>query len=198
MKPGKVEQKRLARRSEIILAARACFEEKGLHGTTMAFVAERAGLSVGQLYRIFESKEEIIEVIVAEIISARVEIMIAYNNDLNEDLNLKARLLAGAQSRPDGDKRDDYLLMEVTAESTRNPRLLEILKRADERLKVEGSKIIRDNHPEFDEAQVNVISEFVATLTEGTLYRQGIQRDFAYKEEMSSFYKKIFEFIFVK
>ncbi len=72
MSEGKVQQKQQARRAEIVVAAQKCFAEKGLHGASVADIAREAGLSVGQLYRIFASKEAIIEAIVSEIVNARV------------------------------------------------------------------------------------------------------------------------------
>ena len=76
MSEGKVQQKQQARRAEIVVAAQKCFAEKGLHGASVADIAREAGLSVGQLYRIFASKEAIIEAIVSEIVNARVGEMI--------------------------------------------------------------------------------------------------------------------------
>ena len=77
MSEGKVQQKQQARRAEIVAAAQRCFAAKGLHGASVADIAREAGLSVGQLYRIFASKEAIIEAIVSEIVNARVGEMIA-------------------------------------------------------------------------------------------------------------------------
>ena len=68
MSEGKVQQKQQARRAEIVAAAQRCFAAKGLHGASVADIAREAGLSVGQLYRIFASKEAIIEAIVSEIV----------------------------------------------------------------------------------------------------------------------------------
>lgn len=82
MAEGKVLQKQRLRRMEIVAAAQKCFAEKGLHGASVADIARQAGLSVGQLYRIFASKEEIVEVIVSEIVNARVGEIVAGNHDL--------------------------------------------------------------------------------------------------------------------
>lgn len=54
--PQRVEN----RRRQILDAARACFEQKGFHATSMAEICARAELSPGALYRYFSSKEEII------------------------------------------------------------------------------------------------------------------------------------------
>ena len=92
MSEGKVQQKQQARRAEIVVAAQKCFAEKGLHGASVADIAREAGLSVGQLYRIFASKEAIIEAIVSEIVNARVGEMIDENHNLNAEASRNPRL----------------------------------------------------------------------------------------------------------
>ena len=49
------------RREEILDVARECFAEKGFNATTMAEVARRARMSVGNLYNYFHGKAAIIE-----------------------------------------------------------------------------------------------------------------------------------------
>lgn len=122
MSEGKVQQKQQARRAEIVAAAQRCFAAKGLHGASVADIAREAGLSVGQLYRIFASKEAIIEAIVSEIVNARVGEMI----DENHNLARKAAVLAGRIPTSAATRSDNYLLMEINAEASRNPRLREI------------------------------------------------------------------------
>ncbi len=109
MSEVKVQQKQQARRAEIVVAAQKCFAEKGLHGASVADIAREAGLSVGQLYRIFASKEAIIEAIVSEIVNARVGEMI----DENHNLARKAAVLAGRIPTSAATKSDNYLLMEA-------------------------------------------------------------------------------------
>jgi TetR/AcrR family transcriptional repressor of uid operon len=48
------------RRSEILAAAQACFARSGFHQTSMQEICAEAGMSPGNLYRYFPSKEEII------------------------------------------------------------------------------------------------------------------------------------------
>ena len=50
---------RAARRDQIITAAFVCFARTGYHATTMADVAEQAGVSKGTPYLYFESKQEL-------------------------------------------------------------------------------------------------------------------------------------------
>src|SRR3954462_1158614 len=57
----------LARRQQILTAARACFLTKGLHNTSMQDLIQEAGLSVGAVYRYFKSKNEIINAIASSV-----------------------------------------------------------------------------------------------------------------------------------
>lgn len=52
-------QRRETRREQIIEAAFKVFALRGLNRAKMSMIAEEAGLSAGQLYRFFESKEEL-------------------------------------------------------------------------------------------------------------------------------------------
>ncbi|MBH8308792.1 helix-turn-helix transcriptional regulator, partial [Acinetobacter baumannii] len=143
MSEGKVQQKQQARRAEIVVAAQKCFAEKGLHGASVADIAREAGLSVGQLYRIFASKEAIIEAIVSEIVNARVGEMI----DENHNLARKAADLAGGIPTPAATKNGNYLVMEDKAEGPRKPRLGEILLQADRGEEKEGGRPGRRHPP---------------------------------------------------
>ena len=55
--PKIAEAARAARRGQIIAAALACFARAGYHATTMADIAEQAGVSKGTPYLYFDSKE---------------------------------------------------------------------------------------------------------------------------------------------
>lgn len=55
--PKIAEEARAARRDQIIAAAAGCFARSGYHVTTMADVAESAGVSKGTPYLYFPSKE---------------------------------------------------------------------------------------------------------------------------------------------
>ena len=55
----RAEQARAARRDEILSAARRVFAERGFRGTTIADIAEEAGIALGTIYLYFASKEEV-------------------------------------------------------------------------------------------------------------------------------------------
>ncbi len=55
-----------ARKAQILTAALACFQEKGLHGASMQDICAKAGMSPGTVYHYFPSKDDIILHIAAE------------------------------------------------------------------------------------------------------------------------------------
>ena len=58
--PRITDERREARRSEIVAAARRCFARDGFHQTSMPDIAREAGMSAGAFYRYFPSKEDVI------------------------------------------------------------------------------------------------------------------------------------------
>ena len=54
MSPGEM------RHEQILEAAMTCFARRGFHQTTMQDISTEAGISVGLIYRYFESKEQVI------------------------------------------------------------------------------------------------------------------------------------------
>jgi len=53
------ESARAARREEILAAARHVFSRQGFRGTTIADIAEEAGIALGTIYLYFPSKEDV-------------------------------------------------------------------------------------------------------------------------------------------
>src|SRR5437764_12069088 len=56
-------QQQSDRRAEILAAAQRCFVRSGFHGASMQDICSEAGMSPGNLYRCFPSKEELIAAI---------------------------------------------------------------------------------------------------------------------------------------
>ncbi|CAH1664668.1 TetR/AcrR family transcriptional regulator [Hyphomicrobiales bacterium] len=54
------DEKRAARRAQILEAAWACFQKEGLHATTMDDIIRASGLSAGAVYSYYPSKDELI------------------------------------------------------------------------------------------------------------------------------------------
>ncbi len=65
---GARQQGREQRLQRIVDAARACFADQGFAGTTVETIAGRASVSNGLLYKHFQGKEHLFQVVVADIV----------------------------------------------------------------------------------------------------------------------------------
>jgi TetR/AcrR family transcriptional regulator, transcriptional repressor of aconitase len=64
--PRITEERREARREQILEAARACLQEHGLEAVSMEMIIARSGLSTGAVYGYFKGKDEIISAVVTD------------------------------------------------------------------------------------------------------------------------------------
>jgi AcrR family transcriptional regulator len=60
------DERREARREQILQAALACLQDHGLEAVSMEMIIARSGLSTGAVYRYFKGKDEIISAAVTE------------------------------------------------------------------------------------------------------------------------------------
>jgi len=111
------------RRAEILAAAQRCFVRSGFHGASMQDICAEAGMSPGNLYRYFPSKEALIAGI-AERDRAEVAQQFA-SADLSHGL---FAVLEGMAHHHFAVRPDEQVLLctEVMAEARRNPEIARI------------------------------------------------------------------------
>lgn len=116
------------RRALILAAAERAFVRHGFHATTMSHVAEEAGMSAGNLYRYFPSKEAIVEGLCAAENAERAAdfLGLARARDVFSAMTmlLEQQILA----RPPEKAR---MIVEIWAEAGRNPRVAAITQAVD-------------------------------------------------------------------
>jgi AcrR family transcriptional regulator len=64
--PRITDERREARREQVLEAARACLQEHGLEAVSVEMIIARSGLSTGAVYGYFKGKDEIINAVVTE------------------------------------------------------------------------------------------------------------------------------------
>lgn len=97
--------RRDALESRVIEAALSLFAERGYHGTSVPAVMDRAGIGAGSLYRLFESKEALVNAVFRD---AKRRLEIALRDGLRMDQKnpralfdeLWSRLAAFAEAEP--------------------------------------------------------------------------------------------------
>ncbi|WP_246856760.1 TetR/AcrR family transcriptional regulator [Brenneria corticis] len=186
-------ERTLARRDQIIAAARLCFRRSGFHGAGMAEIAARAQLSVGQIYRYFPSKDAIIEEIVSRIVNSKLHFLRLEDNHLPQMAQMLARrALPGDEAT----REDDHALMlEVTAEATRNSRVAAILQEADARLFQQAVVLLQRRYPHLSPPQIAARVELMAVLSEGTAFRM-VTSQKASPDRLKQLYQHIFQSTF--
>ena len=129
--PKVTEEHRLARRAQIVAAARTCVIEEGFHKTTMADVIRESGLSAGAVYGYFKSKEEIVGAIAEDALSTVDELfgkILATDEPLTPLAALEATIdhVVEIAQRPGGDVT--RVAVQAWAEALRNDSILEIAR----------------------------------------------------------------------
>lgn len=122
------------RRRRITDAARKLFVVNGFHATGMAQLAKESGIAIGQIYRDFQSKEDI----VAALVEADCGRMMMYDQleaAIRRDDSATVRTWLLEFLDP-GDCRDDArLFAEIVAESGRNARIAAIFHALHDQLR---------------------------------------------------------------
>jgi TetR/AcrR family transcriptional repressor of uid operon len=165
------------RHYRILDAAERCFVRAGFHRTTMQDVAAEAGMSPGNLYRYFPSKDAIVAGLTERDRSRLVDDFEAF--DTTDFMASFARL--GRKHFEEEPREKAILCLEIWAESARNPafaalcaaferdvigRLTDVLQGAQER-----GQIAPDVDP-------RAAATIIMTLGNGLFVRRAIAPDF--------------------
>lgn len=160
------------RRRHLIDVARKLFTEHGFHATGVAQIAAASRIRVGQIYRDFESKENIVAAIVAEDIAAFLD-----------EEGLAAALEAGDSAAIREwidrfvrfDKSDDKcrLASEIAAEAARNERISAIQYDVDAKMRGMLTRAFEALAPAPDRADHCAgLAALVLALGKGLMYRR--------------------------
>jgi AcrR family transcriptional regulator len=113
------------RRRKLIETARMLFIQNGFHATGIAQIARESGIAVGQIYRDFSAKEEIVAALVEEDCGQFMDVgtLDAAIGDGDSDA-VRAWLRHFVD--PDDDRDGDRMFAEIVAEASRNERIAAI------------------------------------------------------------------------
>ena len=162
-----------ARRAQIRAAAAECFRQHGFHGTSIAQISKRAGMSTGHIYHYFENKEAII----ADIVAEDLEHMLTLTAELRAASDVKSAMIERAVEGVEDnlDPGAAGLQLEIVAEAARNPRIAEIVRAADQQcrdsLVVTIRSLRRAGGHQDSEALLAGMVEALAAMFEGLQIR---------------------------
>jgi TetR/AcrR family transcriptional repressor of uid operon len=171
-------QKQSNRRDEILAAAQRCFVRSGFHQTSMHEICAEAGMSPGNLYRYFPSKEAIIAGIAER---DRAEVAREFANvDLSHGFFAVLEGMAKHHfaARPDEQVK---LCTEVMAEARRNPEIARISAAFDadvHRWLVELCQAAAERGDIASDVDFDAVATMLMIIADGVWWRRALDPKF--------------------
>ncbi len=165
------------RREAILHAAERCFTRHGFHRTTMQIVAREAGMSPGNIYRYFPSKNAIVEGMVErdrEEARRRFALIDRAQPFWEQFVELGRTYFVGDA------RAKAVLCLEIWAEAARNPEIdainrpFEIELAAQLSELIDGARARGEVAPDVDAVAA---AQIIMVITSGLYVRTGLRRD---------------------
>ncbi|MGO2511002.1 TetR/AcrR family transcriptional regulator [Marinomonas polaris] len=160
---------------------------KGFHKASMSEIAKTAGLSVGQIYRYYAHKDDIICALVEQLTQKRLQFMASF-------LDKKDWLERHFSEENQETHNMRIMHTEIQAEATRNPVIAKIYKESHIRLQNRAVVILMSRYPTITEREAIARIEMLVTLTEGLLVRWDFQTR-PFTKEMHQIYRQTLDII---
>jgi TetR/AcrR family transcriptional repressor of uid operon len=180
------------RRTQILDAAERSFVRAGFHRTTMQDVAAEAGMSPGNLYRYFPSKDALVAGLCerdrGQLAGEFAEVREAGANFMEAFKELGRRHFQDAES---GKAK---LCLEIWAEATRNPAIAALQTDFDRVLQeqfmavFEAAKQAGAVHPSVDS---RAVASIISKLGDGLFVRRAVAADFDAPREVAEVFDVI-------
>lgn len=116
------------RRSQILAAAKRSFRLHGLQVTTVDKIAAEAQVSVGLLYRFFESKAEMVKAIIVEDVELQLHQIALALEEHSAGTGDLSELITARLGEATVDRERLALMLEIAAEICRNPALGDFIR----------------------------------------------------------------------
>ena len=88
--PNRAQRRRMQTRDKLIEAGRQVFAEKGVDAATIQDITETADVGRGSFYNFFDTKEELVEAIVAELLEYLVQVEAAVSAEYEDPVTALA------------------------------------------------------------------------------------------------------------
>ena len=164
------------RRFEILEAAQSCFARSGFHQTSMQEICTEAGMSPGNLYRYFRSKEEIIAGIAERDRADAAEQLAAVGNG-----NFFDGLAGLAQHHlVERSAEEVALCAEIMAESRRNPAVARIYQDMERDVRARFIALLRTaaERGEIRDIDFDGTVTVLFALADGLSWRRAVEPSF--------------------
>ena len=160
---------------------------KGFHKASMSEIAKTAGLSVGQIYRYYAHKDDIICALVEQLTQKRLQFMASF-------LDKKDWLKRHFSEENQETHNMRIMHTEIQAEATRNPVIAKIYNESHMRLQNRAVVILQSRYPTITKKEAIARIEMLVTLAEGLLVRWDFQSR-PFTKEMHQIYNQTLDTI---
>jgi AcrR family transcriptional regulator len=181
-------QLRSDRRSEILDAAQRCFARTGFHQTSMQQICGEAGMSPGNIYRYFPSKEAIIAGI-AERDRAEVAARLASAQFTEDFFTTFAELARHYFVERTADEVG--LCAEIMSESRRNPTISKMMEEFDLDVRDRLVTMLRSAQARGDiarDADLGAAVDMLMIICDGVWWRRAVDPKFDVEAVMPMFF----------
>lgn len=163
------------RRNQVLDAAKRCFRLLGFHSTSMAEIAHQAHMSVGHIYRYFPSKESLIEGIVRDDILMQLEELRGTLDGPSEQIlpALMARWQATLELA--GDRERTALMVEIMAETSRNPKVRMMVEAAKSEIGATVRERLQAYRPDWSAADAEAHALLIDSMVVGLALRMAYE-----------------------
>lgn len=187
MSTNQLNDKQRAKRKQIIDAAISCFIEKGFHATSTAEICKAAGMSPGNLFHYYPTKNAIIEAIVLEDQSDFTDILTLGDNAPSSIDSIIQILIA--LIRLYNEPNYARISIEIIAEASRNSLINDIF--------IENENIIRAKLAKFISAgiekneidphlNIGYTASWLMIITDGSIGRKLMEPEFNWSESLDT------------
>lgn len=160
-----------ARRDRLLDAARELFAERGFHQTGVAQIAKASGVLVGQIYRDFANKEEIVAAIAASDLQESLgELELERATDTGDTAAVRAWIRRFVAAKA---KKDCRLGTEILAESMRNPKIAETFRAIHQRVRCSLSRALEALAPGTARERDRLLTAEVIMTIGGGIFHVG-------------------------
>ena len=168
----------IERRTRILDAAEACFVRAGFHRTTMQDIAAEAGMSPGNLYRYFVSKDAVMEGL-ADRDRADVAADFTRLADARDFMSALRELGAKYFSEEPRDKC--VLCLEIWAEATRSDRFNHIVQGFQDEIVSRMTQVLAEAQARGmlrTSSDPHALAVMISTLSDGLFVRRAVVESF--------------------
>jgi AcrR family transcriptional regulator len=160
------------RRQHLIDVARRLFSERGFHATGVAQIATASGIKVGQIYRDFQSKEDIVAAIVEIDLAAFLD-EDALSDAIEAGDRTAVRNWIGRLMPVDEPIESCRMMAEIMAEAARNARIADIHRAIDRHIRGLAVQALTALAPDPDQAAERArLAELIIAMSLGLADRR--------------------------